>query len=173
MLLQLNDEQKDLFKEEDDRLKTLSHLEKVHAELEGTHIEDMVAGNQLNRVYQNAHMQFEVKKQGLETEKVLLGHKIGHLEELVKILKQQVADEDAAGSEIKRVANQDENVNEFNLSDTAKNVRKDNENKVREYNDRVKEWNTEMTNTTKVMRDHDGVVDKYNSTTERFNKMLT
>jgi len=38
VISQLNNEQKDLFAEEDDRLNILAHLEQVHRELQGEHI---------------------------------------------------------------------------------------------------------------------------------------
>lgn len=49
VISQLNNEQKDLFAEEEDRLNILAHLEQVHRELQGEHIQDQVAGGELSR----------------------------------------------------------------------------------------------------------------------------
>jgi len=44
----------------------------VHKDLQGTHIEDMVAGGELKRKQNYADRNFETGRQGLETEKMLL-----------------------------------------------------------------------------------------------------
>lgn len=49
VLKDLNEEQRTLFKEEDERMGVLSDLEKVHKELQGEHVQDMVAGGELER----------------------------------------------------------------------------------------------------------------------------
>lgn len=83
----LNGEQKDLFKEEDDRCVILQHLEQVQQELKGEHIQDQVAGGELRRKADQIKSDLQVEKSGLETEKLLLKKQVDQIQSLIAILK--------------------------------------------------------------------------------------
>ena len=96
----LNSEQRDLFKEEEERCVILAHLEQVHKELQGEHIQDQVAGGELRRRHSQLISDLDVEKHGIETEKVLLKKQIEQIQTLIGIVKKQIEAEEKSGKEI-------------------------------------------------------------------------
>lgn len=99
----------------------------MHKDLQGTHIEDMVAGGELGRKKDYAMRNFEVGREGLATEIELLKAQIEHIQKLLEVMRGRISSSETESKEIQRHAEQREDRNESGLSDESRKIRKDNE----------------------------------------------
>ena len=172
VLKDLNEDQRTLFKEEDDRMGVLSDLEKVHKELQGEHIQDMVAGGELTRKQTIIRRDYAVGRQGLDTEKELLRKQIEHIEATLSQVKGFIGDEETSGKEIQAQADEREDVNAKGLSEKGKDLIQSNEKLGGSLGDKLKDWDKEKSNTTGILKEHEAIVGRYNESIDRFRAAL-
>lgn len=150
----------------------LNHLEKVHRELQGEHIQDQVNGGELRRQHALTTSEFEIGREGEETEKYLLVRQVEHLNDVIDLIKTDIESENAETEKINS-SDMKENINERGMSDSAVLLRKENDTLFQTYNDTLKSHSKENDSTTKFVREHDGVMREYTDTVGKYNNLLS
>lgn len=75
----LKDDQRALFQEEEDRIKTLASLEQAHEELKGEHANDIADGKKINERQKEIKTNIAKRKQDLEAQKKALQTRLSDL----------------------------------------------------------------------------------------------
>ena len=169
---ELRDQQRYLFNEEDRRADTLAHLESLHRELQGEHVQDQVEGFQLSRKDEEITWNYDVLKAAFGEQKEVLKSKI---DEVNKAHTQTQAEKDNAAKENQRVGaevSKPQDIKASGLTPLAKEIRADDD----QLRKKIKASNTDLdhehSDTNKLVKQHDDVITSYNNTIDKYNDLL-
>ena len=170
---ELRGHQAEIFSQEDNRAKTLAHLDKLHRELQGEHVQDQITGFQLSRKEADIKLDIDVRKAAFGEQIKVLNNNIEVAGEALEQVKNEEArakkDNQAAGE----TAARQEDIRAHGLTEESKGLRNENQNLRRQYDHNGTELGREQNDTSGLMRRHDDVTTAYNSTIEKYNKLLS
>jgi chromosome segregation ATPase len=169
---ELKDHQSDIFKEEDYRSKNLGHLEKLHKELTGEHIQDQITGFQIERKEKDIIVDYEVRKAAFNEHQQALKSRIGDVSLATTQTNTEFANLKGINTVSARDAAQLEDIRKGDLTKDAQDLRKENHNLRTETNNSNNTLSKENSGTNDFLKKHNSVVNAYNDTIDKFNKIL-
>lgn len=129
----------------------LRELEQVHKELEGEHIQDWVAKGELERMREIQDRENTVSKAAMEAEVLVLAGQIQQIEELISKVKERLKKEEAKTPGIQKLVDAPEK-QEMGLTEKAKELRKENEGLIKDFNQAGRDLKTHHDETEKVLQ---------------------
>jgi chromosome segregation ATPase len=169
----LRAEQSDLHNYEDGRAETLSHLEKVHKELESEHINDQVIGEELRRLDKDVMSEIDISSSQFEDQKDSLRRRIDHNDIQIKETEPIVDTKKAERDQIQNILDKDQQITLSNLSQTTTDLRKDNDEQRKKFQDSKEKVRNEREEKVKVFNQHADLVNSFNELVMRYEKFLS
>lgn len=123
----LKDDQKALFQEEEDRIKTLASLDQAHEELKGEHANDLADGKKITEKQKEIKDNINKRKQEIEQQKKNLQTRINDLSGTVKKLKEDLVKAEQENKRLQKIVDTPEDLKEKGLTQEAKKLRDENE----------------------------------------------
>jgi len=123
----LTEDQQALFSEETDRIGILANLDTVHTELLGEHSQDLETTTFLKETQVRIITEISVTREEIEIQTKDLKSAIISVEELLSIVKGDIAKEETHREELQAVVDTPEDINEVGLSEESKVFRAENE----------------------------------------------
>lgn len=168
----LKDHQSSIFKEEDHRSKTLGHLEKLHKELTGEHIQDQITGFQIERKEKDIVVDYEIRKAAFGEHQDALKSRIGDVDLATSQTKVEYTTLKNINTDSAKEAAQQEDIKRSGLSKDSVDLRKENQTLRNDTNTSNSTLSSESNGTNDLVNKHNDVVNAYNDTIDKFNKLL-
>lgn len=168
----LRAEQNDLHNYEDGRAETLAHLEKVHSELEKEHINDQVVGEELRRLDKDVVSEIGISTSQFEDQKDSLRRRIDHTDVQIKEVEPIAEAKKGERDQIQGVLDKDQQITASNLSQTAADLRKDNDGQRNKFQEAKGKVRSERDEKVKVFNQHADLVNTFNDLVMKYEKLL-
>ena len=170
---ELRDQQAYLFNEEDNRANTLGHLESLHRELQGEHVQDQMEGFKLARKDEEITCDYDIRKAAFGEQKDVLKSKIDVVQ---SAYNQALAEKDKEAKENKRVGAEvakPQDIKASGLTPLAKELRAEDDDLRKNIKSSNINLDNDRNDTNKLMRQHEDVITAYNNTIDRYNELLS
>ena len=168
LIQSLQDDQKGLFKEEEERINVLSSLDAVHQELLGEHKEDIEVGGKLKEKQTQISKILKDRRVEIDSQKKQLSSDIKSLEDQISSIRKDIDKSTTEKQRLTKIVETPEDLKEKGLSKEAKTLRDENE-KLRKEQDKLTDnWVKERDLRNTLIADHQNLVQEYNRTIEKF-----
>ena len=168
----LKDDQKALFQEEEDRIKTLASLDQAHEELKGEHANDLADGKKITEKQKEIKDNISKRKQDIEQQKKNLQTRINDLSGTVKKLKEDLVKAEQENKRLQKIVDTPEDLKEKGLTQDAKKLRDENEKLRKQQDGLTTDLLKERDARNTFINDHRNLVQEYNKNIEKYNTNL-
>ncbi len=172
LIYSLKDDQKALFQEEEDRIKTLASLDQAHEELKGEHANDLADGKKITEKQKEIKDNISKRKQDIEQQKKNLQTRINDLSGTVKKLKEDLVKAEQENKRLQKIVDTPEDLKEKGLTQDAKKLRDENEKLRKQQDGLTTDLLKERDARNTFINDHRNLVQEYNKNIEKYNTNL-
>ncbi|CAI2383347.1 unnamed protein product [Moneuplotes crassus] len=172
LIHELQDQQNDVLKQQEYRMKTLSNLDKLHRELTGEHIQDQVSYFKLQRNEKDILLDYEVRKAAVGEHIKVLNSQIENVDLETHQTQNEYQQRSKTNSLLENEVNKAEYADSGGLSQEAKDLRKENNSLRNNTSTLDSNLNNERNNTNDLKSKHDQAIKAYNDTLEKYNDLL-
>jgi len=172
LIHELQDQQRDIFQEEDIRLQTVGNLEKLHKELTGEHVQDLITGFELSRKDQDILIDYDVRKAAFGEQKDVLKSRIDDVQLAHKQIQEFHCQREDINKKAVSESEKKEHIEAQGLCQESQELRKDNNNIRNNVSSTNSILITEKNNTNSLKEKHDNTIKAYNDTIDKFNNLL-
>lgn len=170
---ELKEHQKECFAQEDNRSKTLAHLEKLHKELQGEHVHDQTTGFQLTRKEADILKDHEVRRAGFKCQQGVIKNNISIVDEHTAEVEKVHSSAKTRNQEVGEKAGRIEDIKTKGLTPDSVNLRAENQTLRRDRGTNSTNLTSEKNDTTRFVDSHNEVINQYNATLDKYNQLLS